>query len=82
MSKSVRIIVECKDPGDGSEDVIIDLPSDVLAAVNVGSGDSLSIELVNEAILLRPIRDADTRPSGSYRPQSGHATASPQGFET
>ena len=50
------------DPGDGSGDVIIDLPSDDLGAVNVGAGDSLSIELVNEAILLRPIRDADTRP--------------------
>lgn len=53
MTQSVRTIAKCQDPGDGSGDVIIDLPPDVLAAINVGLGDSLSIELVNGAIVLR-----------------------------
>ncbi|MEX6664739.1 MULTISPECIES: AbrB/MazE/SpoVT family DNA-binding domain-containing protein [Pseudomonas] len=61
MTQSVRTIVKCQDLGDGSGDVIIDLPPDVLAAINVGLGDSLSIELVNGAIVLRPIRDANTQ---------------------
>ncbi|WP_150743016.1 AbrB/MazE/SpoVT family DNA-binding domain-containing protein [Pseudomonas fluorescens] len=60
MTQSVRTIVKCQDLGDGSGDVIIDLPPDVLAAINVGLGDSLSIELVDGAIVLRPIRDANT----------------------
>ncbi|MEN4748902.1 AbrB/MazE/SpoVT family DNA-binding domain-containing protein [Pseudomonas sp. Ps21-P2] len=61
MTQSVRTIVKCQDLGDGSGDVIIDLPPDVLAAINVGLGDSLSIELVNGAIVLRPILDANTQ---------------------
>ena len=62
MTPSVRTMVKCQDPGDGSGDVIIDLPPVVLAAINVGLGDFLSIELVNGAIVLRPIRDANTQP--------------------
>lgn len=62
MTQSVRTLVKCQDPGDGSGDVIIDLPPDVLAAINVGLGDSLTIELVNGAIVLRPIRDANPQP--------------------
>ncbi|MBZ9783777.1 AbrB/MazE/SpoVT family DNA-binding domain-containing protein [Pseudomonas sp. REP124] len=60
MSDSVRATVICQDPGDGSGDVIIDLPPDVLAAMSVGLGDLLTIELVEGAIVLKPIRDADT----------------------
>jgi antitoxin ChpS len=62
MSESVRAVVKCQDPGDGSGYVIIDLPPDVLAAMNVGLGDSLSIELINGVVLLRPIRDAYDQP--------------------
>ena len=54
-----RAVVKCQDLGDGSGDVIIDLPPDILAAMNVGLGDSLSIELINGVVVLRPIRDAD-----------------------
>jgi antitoxin ChpS len=61
MSEAMQTTVVCHDPGDGSGDVIIDLPPDVLAAINVGLGDSLSIELVNGEIVLRPIRDANTQ---------------------
>lgn len=62
MSESVRAVVKCQDPGDGSGDVIIDLPPDILAAMNVGLGDSLSIELINGVVVLRPICDADDQP--------------------
>lgn len=62
MIESVRAVVKCQDSGDGSGDVIIDLPPDVLAAMNVGLGDSLSIELINGVIVLRPIRNADLQP--------------------
>ena len=62
MSVSVRAVVKCQDPCDGSGDVIIDLPPDILAAMNVGLGDSLSIELINGVAVLRPIRDADDQP--------------------
>jgi antitoxin component of MazEF toxin-antitoxin module len=61
MSDSVWTTVKCQDPGDGSGDVIIDLPPDVLAAMNVGLGDFLTIELVDGSIVLRPIRDADAK---------------------
>lgn len=58
----MRTTVKCQDPGDGSGDVIIDLPSDLLESMNLDLGDSLSIELVEGAIVLRPIRDADVQP--------------------
>lgn len=61
MSESIRATVVCQDPGDGSGDVIIDLSSDVLQAMNVDFGDSLSIELVDGSIALRPIREAEAK---------------------
>ncbi|MFJ3681423.1 AbrB/MazE/SpoVT family DNA-binding domain-containing protein [Pseudomonas sp. NPDC090208] len=62
MSESVRAVVKCQGPGEGSGELIIDLPPDVLAAMNVGLGDSLSIELINGVIVLKPIRDTDLQP--------------------
>ncbi|WP_122346504.1 MULTISPECIES: AbrB/MazE/SpoVT family DNA-binding domain-containing protein [Pseudomonas syringae group] len=62
MSDSVRRTVICQDPGDGSGDVIIDLPPDVLVEMNVGLGDLLTIARVDGEIVLKPIRDADTKP--------------------
>ncbi|MBD8806434.1 AbrB/MazE/SpoVT family DNA-binding domain-containing protein [Pseudomonas syringae] len=59
MSDSVRTVVKCQDPGDGSGDVMIELPSEILTGMNLGLGDSLSIELING--VLSPIRDADAR---------------------
>lgn len=61
MSKTVQTTVTCQDPGDGSGDVIIDLPPDAPETMSLKLGDSLSIELVNGAIVLRPIRDSDTK---------------------
>ncbi|WP_191487073.1 MULTISPECIES: AbrB/MazE/SpoVT family DNA-binding domain-containing protein [unclassified Pseudomonas] len=59
MSQSESFTVKCQDPGDGSGDVIIDLPHEVLAAMNVAIGDRLSIELIDGSIVLKPVRDAD-----------------------
>ncbi len=59
MTDSLRMTVMCQDPEDGSGDVIIDLPPDVLAAMNVVLGDSLSIELVDGSIVLKPMRDTN-----------------------
>tara|TARA_R110000823_G_scaffold255675_1_gene377694 strand:- start:256 stop:444 length:189 start_codon:yes stop_codon:yes gene_type:complete len=61
MSESVRTIVKCQDPGDDTGDVIVELPPDILAELNVGLGDSLSIDLIDGAIVLRPIRHAEEK---------------------
>lgn len=44
----------CQDPADGSGDVIVDLPSDLLASLGVGIGDVLTIEVMDGAIVLKP----------------------------
>lgn len=62
MALSVPVIVKCQDPGDSSGDVIIDLPTEMLTAMNVGIGDLMSIELFDGSIVLKPIREADTKP--------------------
>lgn len=60
MSGPLCMIVKCQDPGDGTGDVIIDLPAEVLEAIGVTVGDRLSIEQVNGEIVLKPIREPDT----------------------
>lgn len=60
MNNSLATNVICQDPDDSSGDIIIDLPPDVLAAMDVGLGDSLSIELVDGSIVLKPIREINT----------------------
>ncbi|MFK3643654.1 MULTISPECIES: AbrB/MazE/SpoVT family DNA-binding domain-containing protein [Pseudomonas] len=57
----MKTTVVCQDSADGSGDVIIDLPPEILAAMGVGLGDLLSIELVNESIVLKPIHDIDSK---------------------
>lgn len=54
--------VTCRDPDDGSADLRIDLPSDLLKGMNLILGDSLSMELVSGTTLLTPNRDVDTQP--------------------
>jgi hypothetical protein len=61
MTESIHTTVKCQDPGDGSGDVIIDLPSDVLKVLGVDIGDLLSIEMVEGSIVLKPIRDAEDK---------------------
>lgn len=61
MGESVRTIVKCQDSGDGSEDILINLPSYVLTALNLGLGDLLGIELVDAMKVLKPVRDGVTK---------------------
>lgn len=53
MNKSVRKTVRCQDPGDGSGDVIIDLPDDILESMGLNMGDFLTIELIDGSIVLK-----------------------------
>ncbi|EJZ58208.1 hypothetical protein I1A_002535 [Pseudomonas fluorescens R124] len=61
MSDLVQGEVKCRDPGDGSGDVVIELSPDILTAMNVGLSDLLSIELVEGMVVLKPIRNAGTK---------------------
>nr|WP_314576466.1 AbrB/MazE/SpoVT family DNA-binding domain-containing protein [uncultured Pseudomonas sp.] len=61
MSKAMQTTVLCQDPGDSSGDVIIDLHPDVLKTLNIGLGDSLSIELAEGSLVLKPIREVDAK---------------------
>lgn len=53
--------VVCQDPGDGSDDVIIELPAAILAAMNVGIGETLSLEIVEGSVVLKPVRNSDSK---------------------
>lgn len=57
MTQSARTTVKCQDPGDGSGDVLVELPPDILKEMNLAVGDKLSIELVDTVIVLRPVRE-------------------------
>lgn len=57
MTQSARTTIKCQDPGDGSGDVIVELPPDILKEMNLAIGDKLSIELVDSLIVLRPVRE-------------------------
>lgn len=61
ISESLKKTVICQDLGDGSGDLIIDLPQDVIEDMKVAPGDLLSIELVDGMLLLSALRDADTK---------------------
>jgi antitoxin ChpS len=65
MKKPERVTVKCQDPGDGSGDLVIDLPPEVLSTLGVTIGDQLSIELIDGTMVLRPVRrsgvDSDLR---------------------
>lgn len=54
MTEPQRWTVKCQDPGDGTGDVIIDLPPDLLASLGLGLGDVLTVEVINDVIVLKP----------------------------
>ena len=58
MSESMRTTVVCQDPGDGSGEIIIEIPPDVLKAMSIDLGDSLRITFVDEALVLEPVRES------------------------
>lgn len=57
MCDKNRIAV-CHDAGDGSGDLIVEIPSEVLEATGLRLGDKLNLELVGMDLVLTPIRDS------------------------
>lgn len=47
--------VRCQDTADGSGDFIVDLPQELLAEMGWGLGDILTVEVIDGAIVLKPI---------------------------
>jgi antitoxin ChpS len=54
MSEIERWTVKCQETADGTGDVIVDLPPELLARLGLGLGDELTIEMVDGAIVLKP----------------------------
>ncbi|MGH8387844.1 MAG: AbrB/MazE/SpoVT family DNA-binding domain-containing protein [Pseudomonas sp.] len=54
MTETQRWTVKCQDPEDGSGDVIVDLPPDLLARLGLSIDDVLTIEVIDGAIVLTP----------------------------
>ncbi|POF90728.1 hypothetical protein BGP80_23375 [Pseudomonas putida] len=50
MNESVRTTLKCQEPGDGTGDVITDLPDDILERMGLKIGDSLSIQCSGQLI--------------------------------
>lgn len=46
------------DAGDGSGDLIVEIPPEVLEAMELRIGDKLNLELVGEDLVLTPILDS------------------------
>lgn len=47
--------VQCQDPSDGSGDVILALPDEVLAILGIGLDDKLEVEGKNGKLVLKPV---------------------------
>jgi antitoxin ChpS len=54
MSESKRWTSLCQDPGDGSGDLIVDLPPELLEKMGLTAGDELDIEVADGLIILSP----------------------------
>ncbi|PWK39402.1 AbrB/MazE/SpoVT family DNA-binding domain-containing protein [Pseudomonas sp. OV226] len=52
--KFERWTVKCQATADGSGDVIVDLPPELLLKLDLGIGDELTIEVVEGVIVLKP----------------------------
>lgn len=56
-SENKRWIVNCQDAADGTGDLIVPLPDDLLAAIGLTSGDKLDMEKQPDGtITLTPVR--------------------------
>lgn len=63
MTEAQGWTVKCQDPADGSGDVIIDLPPELLASLGLNIGDVLTVEVLDGAIILTP-KSSDSATSG------------------
>lgn len=62
MIETQRWTVKCQDPADGTGDVIIDLPPELLISLGLGIGDVLIIEVIDGVIVLTPKPRATCKP--------------------
>ena len=62
VTEARRWIVECQDDADGSGDLIIDVPPELLASSRLKIGDVLTIEVIDGAIVLTPV-SSDSAPA-------------------
>ena len=53
MTKSETWSVRCQDTADGSGDFIVDLPPELLAEMGWGLGDILTVEVIDDSIVLK-----------------------------
>ncbi len=51
-----RWTVVCQDTGDGSGDLIVELPPELLEMMELDIGDELSLEEQNGTIVMKPLR--------------------------
>lgn len=47
----------CHEAGDGSGDLVVQIPPKVIEGMGLRYGDKLELELVDGALVLTPIRD-------------------------
>ncbi len=57
MSEPLKTTVQCQTADDGTGDLIVNLPTEALNAIGWKLGDLLSIERVNDEIVLKRIRE-------------------------
>lgn len=62
MGTSDNWRVICQDPGDGSGDVIVELPSELLEKLGWNLGDELAIEKWEDGISLKLLQPMLKRP--------------------
>lgn len=48
----------CHDAGDGSGDLLIEIPPSIIQAMGLRIGDSVELEIVDGLLVLTPFRDA------------------------
>jgi len=53
---STPLTAICHDAGDGSGDLIVPIPPEVIEAMGLRIGDKLELEVTGEAIVLTPIQ--------------------------
>jgi putative toxin-antitoxin system antitoxin component (TIGR02293 family) len=76
MSETERWIVKCQKTEDGTGDIIIDLPQELLDQMRLGVGDDLELTVLNGTLVLTPVRNSTSvRPmfAGALRQDAYHA---------
>lgn len=57
MDNQGLLTAVCHDAGDGSGDLIVEIPPQVISAMGLRMGDKLELEIVDEMLVLTLCRD-------------------------